>query len=78
MWSYLIQFIVTAVLSYVLAPKPKVQNATPASLQDFDVPTADDGRPVPVVFGTVVIRGPNVVWYGDLYAEPIVKKGGKK
>ena len=33
---------------------------------------------LPVVFGTVLLRGANVVWYGDLEAEPIRKKGGKK
>ena len=32
---------------------------------------------MPVVFGTVWLRSPNVLWYGDLRAEPI-KKGGKK
>jgi len=78
MWGLLIKFIITSVLSYVLAPKPQKQNATPAALKDFDIPTADDGRPIPVIFGTAVIRGPNVVWYGDLYADPIVKEGGKK
>jgi len=54
-------------------PEPK-----PASLSDVDAPTAEEGRPIPVVFGTVLLRGANVVWYGDLAAEPIRKKGGKK
>ena len=49
-----------------------------ATLEDFDIPTAQEGRAIPVVFGTVTVRGPNVVWYGDLYAKPIKKKGGKK
>jgi len=30
------------------------------------------------VFGEVLLTGANVVWYGDLYAEPIKTKGGKK
>lgn len=47
-------------------------------LSDVDAPTAEEGRPIPVVFGTVLLRGANVVWYGDLEAEPIRKKGGKK
>ena len=50
----------------------------PASLSDVDAPTAEEGRPIPVVFGTVLLRGSNVVWYGDLEADPIKKKGGKK
>jgi len=78
LWVYLVLFIISTVLSYVLAPKPADMNAAPASLKDFSVPTAEEGRPIPVVFGTVVIREPNVVWYGDLYARPIKSKGGKK
>ena len=31
---------------------------------------------LPVVFGTVTMRGPNVLWYGDLQSQPI-RKGGK-
>jgi hypothetical protein len=31
----------------------------------MDNPTADAGRPVPVVFGTVTVKGLNVLWYGD-------------
>lgn len=74
-WVYLVVLIVAAIVSYALAPKPP--NAKPASLSDFDVPTADQGRPIPVVFGTVTVTGPNVIWYGDLRADPIKKKGGK-
>lgn len=78
MVNFLVQIavmIVSAVISYALAPKPP--KPKPASLQDFDAPTAEDGRPIPVVFGTVWLKGPNVLWFGDLQSEPI-KKGGKK
>lgn len=75
MW-YLIILVVSVLVSSALAPKPP--EPKPASLADVDAPTAEEGRPIPVVFGTVLIRGANVVWYGDLAAEPIKKKGGKK
>ncbi len=75
MW-YLLAIVVTALVSAALAPKPP--EPKPASLSDVDAPTAEEGRPIPVVFGAVLIRGANVVWYGDLEAEPIKKKGGKK
>lgn len=65
----LILMIIAMILSLVLRPKPIPPFA--AQLSDFHVPTADAGRPVPVIFGTVLIKGPNVVWYGDLSAEPI-------
>jgi hypothetical protein len=65
----LVLMVLAAVLSMALRPKPIPPYA--AGLSDFQVPTADAGRPVPVVFGTVRIKGPNVVWYGDLVADPI-------
>lgn len=73
---YLIVLVIAYALQILLAPKPPVPK--PASLDDFNFPTADQSRPVPVIFGTVTITGPNVVWYGDLYAEPIPMPGGKK
>ena len=75
MW-YLVVIVVAALVSVALAPKPP--EPKPASLSDVDAPTAEEGRPSPVVFGTVLLRGANVVWYGDLAADPIRKKGGKK
>lgn len=55
--------IVFNVLAYLLAPKPK--RAQPPAAKDMDNPTADAGRPIPVVFGTVTVKGLNVLWYGD-------------
>jgi hypothetical protein len=75
LWNLVI-YVVSALISAALAPKPPAPK--PAELSDLDAPTADEGRPIPVVFGMVLIRGANVVWYGDLEAEPIKKKGGKK
>jgi hypothetical protein len=75
MW-YVIAIVAALALSAALAPKPPAPK--PAELSDVDAPTAEEGRPIPVVFGAVLIRGANVVWYGDLEAEPIKKKGGKK
>lgn len=56
--------IVSSFLAAALAPKPPKQKA--ALLEEFDVPTAEEGREIPDVFGTVLIRDPNVLWYGDL------------
>ena len=75
-WWYLVVFIVALVAAYAMMPKP--QSQPPAGLGDFTVPTAEEGREIPVLFGTKDVSGPNVVWYGDLRVEPIRKKGGKK
>lgn len=74
--GYIAVLVVSALVARALAPKPPMPK--PAALEDFDVPVAEKGRPVPVVFGTVLITGPNVLWYGDLSTQPIKKKGGKK
>ena len=55
--------IVLALLSYLFAPKPK--SPKPESAAEMENPTADAGRPIPVVFGTITIKGPNFLWYGD-------------
>lgn len=78
MWVELAVWVVTTLISYVLTPKPKYNAPTAAGLGDFTVPTAQEGREIPVLFGTRDISGPNVVWYGDLRVVPVQKSGGKK
>lgn len=78
-WNFVIQLaivLVASVVSAALRPRPEAPKA--AALGDFDAPTADDGRPIPVVFGTVWVGGANVIWYGDMRTSPITKGGGKK
>jgi hypothetical protein len=67
--------LVAAGVTIALQKKPK--SPPPALLDDFDTPTAEEGRPIPWVFGTVWLRGPNVLWYGDLRTTAIKKKAGK-
>jgi hypothetical protein len=65
--------IVFAIASYalqlLLAPKP--ENAKAKTLSDFQLPTAEEGRSIPPVFGTVDIASPNVTWDGDLKKDGI-------
>lgn len=75
-WWYIIIFIVALVAAYAMMPNP--QSQPPAGLGDIKAPTAEEGREIPVLFGTRDVDGPNVVWYGDLLVQPIRKKGGKK
>ena len=55
--------IVFNVIAYLLAPKPKKEK--PEEIKDLDNPTADAGRPIPVMFGTLTVKGLNVLWFGD-------------
>lgn len=75
-WVQLIILVISYAISTALAPKPP--KPKPAAIEDFDIPVAEQGRPIPVIFGTVLITGPNVMWYGDLRTTAITVKGGKK
>ncbi len=52
----------------VRALTPKPETPQPKGIGDFDLPTADSDRCIPVIFGSVKIPGGNVIWYGDLDA----------
>jgi hypothetical protein len=76
MWTSIFLMIASAVIQAALAPKPQAPKA--ASLGDFDLPTAEEGKPIKVIFGTVVIEDPNCVYYGNLGKKAIKSKKGKK
>lgn len=52
------------VAAYLLTPKPKTPK--PAAAQDLEAPTAEAGRPIPVVFGTKKVASANVLWFGEI------------
>ena len=62
-WLGLIISVVLNVISYLLTPKPK--QSRPTFTTDMENPTAEAGRPLPVIFGTVMLKSPNVLWYGE-------------
>ena len=76
MWEYVVLFVVSLVVSYAMMPKPQTQPAP--GVGEIQAPTAEEGREIPVVFGSRVVKAPNVVWYGDLKTVAIRKKCGKK
>ncbi len=49
-------------------------NSKPASLAEFDAPTADATRSIPVVWGTCLLDSPNITWYGDLQTVKLEEK----
>ncbi|QJI52987.1 tail protein [Xanthomonas phage FoX4] len=66
--------LVAVIVGELLRPIPKLTNAKASSLDDFDLPTAEEGRAIPIFFGKVKVTGPNIVWYGNLRVVPIKKK----
>lgn len=76
-WILFAVFIISTVLSYILAPKPQINNNP--GMQTFASPTCDCNRVIPEVFGTVLING-NCIFYNGYYSWPIKMSsgGGKK
>lgn len=69
--------VVVAVIAVALTAlllKPKAPR--PDSTQDLDNPVAEAGKPIPVVFGTITVKGLNVLWYGDKWKEVYKSDGG--
>lgn len=69
-WSLLL----FAALSIFMRPKVEEEALKPAGLGDINFPTATEDRVIPLIWGTVQVKGPNIVWYGDLVQEAITKK----
>ncbi len=70
----LLAYVLLTLISELLRPKPRLEDAKAAGLDDFKFPTATEGRSIPLVWGTVRLKGPNVVWYGDLEQVAVKKK----
>lgn len=75
-WVYAIIWVVALVVAYAMIPSPETQ--PPAGLSEIKAPTAEEGREIPVLFGTRDVDSPNIVWYGHLRTKAIKKSGGKK
>lgn len=72
MWFaiFAIAFVVGIAL---LTPKINVENARAAKLGDFQFPRAGYGDAVTLVWGTVKLKSPVVIWFGDFNAVPIIE-----
>ncbi len=77
---FLVQLAIGVAINYVgylLMPKPKQEK--PPSTEDLENPTAEAGRPIPVVFGSLTVQSPNDIgfWDKESHTRPM-KSGGKK
>lgn len=51
------------IIGYLLLPKPPKE--APPELSDFEDPTAEAGRPIPVIWGSGTITGLNLLDFND-------------
>jgi hypothetical protein len=73
-WLSFFIYLGVTLLVELIRPQPDFEEAKPASLGDFQFPTADEGRTIPIIWGTVRVNGPNIGWFGDLRTVKITKK----
>lgn len=73
-WFAFFLFIGTSIVNALMAKHPP--DAQAAGSGDFNLPTAQEGRVIPVVYGTCKLSGPNVVWWGGLDVQAIKQTSG--
>ena len=79
MFALVGKFLLGLAFSYIAALLgPKAEGPKPATLEDFDIPKAEEGDEYGKIFGTPMIRDPQVADYGDLRTQAIKASGGKK
>jgi len=60
-WFMILLWAATFAVSQLLTPKPEVEDAKAATIDEFNFPTATEGRVIPLGWGTYKVEGPNVL-----------------
>lgn len=76
-WQFLIVWVVTTVLSAMLTPKQKVQNARPGAFGQ-DIPYVTESSAIPVGWGTYWVTAANLTWWGNVRMTAIRRTTSKK
>ncbi|MEM7806221.1 MAG: phage tail protein [Pseudomonadota bacterium] len=71
-WINLAILAITTLISVLLSPRPP--SRSPQSLEDANLPVAELGREVPVLFGSRRLDSPQVVWRGN-YRNSAIRSG---
>ena len=64
----LIQIAISLVITAIASRMMGETGVKAKGLDDFTFPTVSRDRSIPVVFGDVLVEGPNVTWFGDYKA----------
>lgn len=65
------------IIAYLILPKPKVEK--PPAAADLEDPVAEAGKPLPVLSGSMTIKGLNILYWGEKQKIiRMISAGGKK
>lgn len=65
------------IVAYLIMPKAK--QPKPEAAKDLEDPVAEAGKPIPILSGSMTIKGLNILYYGEkATATRTVTEGGKK
>ena len=67
MWTSILVSVALSVISFAL--QSRIKQARPPQAAEMENPTASAGKPLPVVFGTVMVKAPNNLGYWDKRTE---------
>jgi hypothetical protein len=73
MWVIAAIAVASLIYTYLNTPRPSV--AVSPKPEDVKAPTVDEGAPISVVFGTVEIKNPAVVQFGEVNTYPVKSDG---
>jgi hypothetical protein len=63
---WLLALVIIALATGLLSSMMGGGLADKTAPQSLEIPSADVGAPIPILFGTRMIKAPNIVWWGDL------------
>lgn len=66
--------LVALLFAAAMQPQQKTPGMKPGQIE---ITTAEVGREIPVLFGTRILKGSNIVWWGDKKVKAIKVKSGK-
>lgn len=65
------------IIAYLIMPKPKPPK--PEAAKDLENPVAEAGKPIPVVSGSITVKGLNILWFGENQTvNRTIKERGRK
>jgi len=59
--TYFFISLALSAVAYLITPKPSLPSQ---AVQELNLPTAESGKPKNVVFGEVLVKSPNYLWFG--------------